>query len=225
MLITCWSVKGGSGVSVVSAALAGLLAQRHGGGAIVDLGGDQPAVLGVSEPSGPGVLDWCASTAGAEQLARLALEVAGDLLLVPRGKGPQVVQADRATELAQALADLAPVVVVDAGLPLTAAHQEEGPFGEEPHAVFLRRHGSSLFVTRACYLALRRVKALQVAADGVIIVDEPGRALDAKDVSGVLDLPVVGVVEADPQVSRAVDSGTLLRRIPSSLARGLRHAG
>ncbi|MCZ7627820.1 MAG: hypothetical protein M5U19_01380 [Microthrixaceae bacterium] len=80
-------------------------------------------------------------------------------------------------------------------------------------------------MTRACYLALRRVKALQVAADGVIIVDEPGRALDAKDVSGVLDLPVVGVVEADPQVSRAVDSGTLLRRIPSSLARGLRHAG
>lgn len=224
MLITCWSVKGGSGVSVVSAALAGLLAQRHGRAAIVDLGGDQPAVLGLAEPSGPGVLDWCESTAGAEQLRGLAVEAAGDLLLVPRGHGPQVVSADRAAELARAVESLAPAVVVDAGVPLSATHQGSRSSDEDPHAAHLRTRGTSLFVTRACYMALRRAKALQVVADGVILIDEPGRALGAKDVAGVLDLPVIGVVEADPQVTRAVDSGTLVRRIPASLARGLHRA-
>jgi hypothetical protein len=116
-------------------------------------------------------------------------------------------------------------VVVDAGVPLSATHEELGSSGEQPHAVHLRRCGSSLFVTRACYMAMRRAKALKVSADGVIFMDEPGRALDAKDVSEVLGLPVVGVVEADPEVTRAVDSGTLVRRVPASLARGLRRAG
>lgn len=225
MLITCWSVKGGSGVSVVSAALAGLMAQRHGRAAIVDLGGDQPAALGLAEPSVPGVLDWCDSTAGAEQLARLSLEVAADLLLLPRGEGRQLVGADRATELALALAGLAPAVVVDAGGPLRSNDGEVGSSDEKPHGTYLRMCGSSLFVTRACYMAIRRAKALNVDADGVIFIDEPGRALNAKDISDVLGLPVVGVVEADPEVTRAVDSGTLVRRIPASLARGLRRAG
>lgn len=225
MLITCWSVKGGSGVSVVSAALAGLLAQRHGSAAIVDLGGDQPAVLGLAEPRGPGVLDWCDSTAGADRLARLALEVAGDLLLVPRGEGHQVVAAARAGELALAVSELAPAVVVDAGVPLRATHNDVETAGEQPHAAHLRKRGSSLFVTRACYMAIRRAKALGVSADGMILMDEPGRALNARDVSEVLGLPLVGVVEADPEVARAVDSGTLVRRIPASLARGLRRAG
>lgn len=225
MLITCWSVKGGSGVSVVSAALAGLLAQRHGSAAIVDLGGDQPAALGLAEPNAPGVLDWCDSTAGAERLARLAIEVARDLLLVPRGEGRQLVAADRAADLALAVAKLAPAVVVDAGVPLRATQEETGSPGEQPHAAYLRMCGSSLFVTRACYMAMRRAKALKVRADGVIFMDEPGRALNARDVSEILGLPVVGVVEADPEVTRAVDSGTLVRRIPASLSRGLRRAG
>jgi hypothetical protein len=225
MLITCWSVKGGAGVSVVTAALAGLLAQRHGSAAIVDLGGDQPAALGLAEPNVPGVLDWCDSSAGAEQLARLAIQVGSDLLLVPRGEGRQMVTAGRAAELALALAKLAPAVVVDAGMPLGATQEEVGAPGVWPHAEYLRRCGSSLFITRACYMAMRRAKALEVTADGVIFMDEPGRALNARDVSEVLGLPVVGVVEADPEVTRAVDSGTLARRIPASLARGLRRAG
>jgi len=225
MLITCWSVKGGSGVSVVSAALAGLLSQRHGGAAIIDLGGDQPAVLGLAESGAPGVLDWCDSTAGAQRLARLSIEVIDDLLLVPRGEGRQVISVDRAAELATAVEGLAPVVVVDAGVPLTAEPVDPAQAVEQPHAEYLRRRGSSLFVTRACYMAIRRARSRNVSADGVVLIDEPGRALDSKDVSGILGLPVVGVVEADPQVTRAVDSGTLIRRIPPSLARGLRRVG
>lgn len=224
MLVTCWSVKGGAGVSVVSAALGGLLAQRHGSAAIIDLGGDQPAVMGLAEPTGPGVLDWCNSSAPVERLASLCREVTGDLLLVPRGSGRDHVDADRAAELVRGCAALAPVVVVDAGVPLDMGHTRRSATETVPLAARLRDNGTSVFVTRPCYVALRRAKAAEVTADGVVLVDEPGRALQARDVSEVLGIPVVGVVEVDPQVSRAVDAGTLMRRPPQGLRRGLRRA-
>ena len=246
MLITCWSVKGGSGVSVVTAALAGLMAERHGRAAVVDLGGDQPATLGLPEPSGPGVLDWCDSTAGPEALGRLAVEAAADLVVVPRGEGRALVDAARAPALLEAVRVLAEVVVVDAGVPLTSSPPDLVPGvddragdgaddpieaatgrrrGPRPHGEVLRATGSSLFVTRACYLALRRALRVGVDADGVVLLAEPGRALGRRDVADLLGLPVVGVVEADPAVARAVDAGTLGRRVPPTLARGLRRAG
>jgi hypothetical protein len=257
VLITCWSVKGGSGVSVVTAALAGLMAQRHGRAAVVDFGGDQPATLGLPEPSGPGVLDWCDSAAGPEALGRLAVEAASDLVVVPRGEGRALVDPARVPALLEAVRALAGVVVVDAGVPLTSSPPDllpgvgggagggagdglvgggegaDDPIeaatgrrrGPRPHGEVLRAAGSSLFVTRACYLALRRALRVGVDADGVVLLAEPGRALGRRDVADLLGLPVVGVVEADPAVARAVDAGTLVRRVPPTLARGLRRAG
>ncbi|HET9443595.1 MAG TPA: hypothetical protein VFO65_09740, partial [Acidimicrobiales bacterium] len=65
MLVTCWSVKGGSGTTVVSAALSLLLARRCPGGAVVvDVGGDVPAALGLPDPAGSGLSDWVAVGAG-----------------------------------------------------------------------------------------------------------------------------------------------------------------
>jgi Flp pilus assembly CpaE family ATPase len=232
MLITCWSVKGGTGVSVVSAALAGLMAERHGSATLLDLGGDQPAILGLPEPAGPGALDWCDSDADPAALGRLALEVASDLSLVPRGRGPASVGPQRGCELIEAAGALSPVVVVDAGEPIETDHDtvvtEPDLPGHDRHrhpAVHLREAGTSLLVTTSCYVALRRATRSRVSADGVVLLAEPGRALDRRDVEHVLGLPVVGVVEADPAVRRAVDSGRLMRRVPASLARGLRRAG
>ena len=234
MLITCWSVKGGSGVSVVAAALGGLMAERHGRAVVVDLGGDQPAALGLAEPAGPGVLDWCDSSAPPEALVRLAVPASDDLAVVPRGNGPAAIGEPRAAELVRAVGLLDDVVVVDAGIPLDGS-PPEALFGDDPdpmgrpsarpHAEFLRAAGSSLFVTRACYLSLRRAMRVGVDADGVVLLAEPGRSLGRRDVAEVLGLPVIGVVEADPAVARAVDAGTLVRRIPTTLARGLRRAG
>jgi len=52
-VIVCWSLKGGSGTTVVSAALALTLAQRNNATVrIVDLAGDIPSALGIAEPSG-----------------------------------------------------------------------------------------------------------------------------------------------------------------------------
>ena len=54
MLITCWSVKGGSGTTVIATSLALLFAKRQGA-LLVDLAGDVPAALGLPDPDGPGI--------------------------------------------------------------------------------------------------------------------------------------------------------------------------
>ena len=52
-MIVCWSVKGGSGTTVITAALSLMLGARSNDGAcVVDLAGDLPATLGMAEPVG-----------------------------------------------------------------------------------------------------------------------------------------------------------------------------
>ena len=59
MLVACWSAKGGSGTTVVAAALGHVLARSSPDGALLaDLGGDLPAVLGLPEATAPGLADW-----------------------------------------------------------------------------------------------------------------------------------------------------------------------
>ncbi len=86
-MICCWSSKGGSGTSVVAAALAIAAARRPNGSLLVDLCGDQPAVLGRAEPDGPGVLDWLADGVDAppDALGRLEIDVVPGLRLLPAG--------------------------------------------------------------------------------------------------------------------------------------------
>ena len=76
VLTTCWSVRGGSGTTVVAAGVALVRAKRHHQAPpvlLVDLGGDAPAVLGMPEPAAPGVADWLNSDAPASALDDLAL--------------------------------------------------------------------------------------------------------------------------------------------------------
>ncbi len=229
MFVTCWSVKGGSGVSVVSAALACLLADSSGSAVLADFGGDQPAVMGMAEPPGPGLLDWCHSDAPADALMSLTIEVSNGLRMIPKGTGGRMVPRQRCKELAAALNFIADEVIVDAGVPLgesppTADGPTEARRGADIASV-LREMGSSLFVTRACYLALRRATRIGIEADGVVLLHEQGRSISRSDVADVLGLPVIGVVEHDPAIARAVDAGSLARRLPSSLRSGLRRAG
>jgi len=70
-MFVCWSAKGGSGTTVVAAALALLRAESRST-VLVDTGGDLPAALGIAEPAGPGIADWMASPAAdADALHRL----------------------------------------------------------------------------------------------------------------------------------------------------------
>ncbi|HEY5153226.1 MAG TPA: hypothetical protein VIJ47_00730, partial [Acidimicrobiales bacterium] len=155
MFVACWSAKGGSGTTVVAAALALVLARSSEGGALlVDLAGDLPAVLGLPEPEGPGLTGWFAAGTSVppDGLARLRAPVAEAMMLLPRGPG-SLEPATRSAAFVQGLGDLGSSVVIDCGT--------LGPFpGEAPGAEVRRRVAQAsperLVVTRPCYLSLRR---------------------------------------------------------------------
>lgn len=208
----CWAAKGGSGASVIAASL-GLSLPRPV--VLVDLAGDLPAVLGIPEPSGPGVHDWLASDAPTEQLHDLTVGVTGDVdgnvTLVPSGSGRYHADAERWDALVSALTSDGLALVIDAGT---------GPPPAELHDLVDR----SLLVTRPCYLALRHAVASPVHPTGVVVVSEPGRSLRTTDIETAIGAPVVATVAYDPAVARAVDAGLLAGRLPRVIQRDLRGA-
>jgi hypothetical protein len=217
----CWSVKGGSGTTVVAAALAVVLARRTDPGALlVDLAGDAPAVLGLSEPGGPGLAGWFAAgrAVPADGLDRVEVAVAPGLQLVPRGCGA-LGPVDRAEVLAADLATEGRSVVIDAGVPDWADEA-----ADPARAVLAAAATTSLLVTRPCYLSLRRIVAAPLQPTGIVLVVEPGRALDRVDVEQVVGVPVVAEVLVEPAVARVVDAGLLVGRLPRSLERSLGRA-
>ena len=86
-------------------------------------------------------------------------------------------------------------------------------------ADLLRVAAHSLLVTRPCYLTLRAAVRAPIRPTGVILVEEPGRALGREDVEASLGAPVVATVLVDPAVARAVDAGLLAAHLPA----GFRH--
>lgn len=204
----CWSAKGGSGATVVAAAMA--LATPTDV-LLIDLDGELPAVLGAPEPSGQGIADWLASDAPAPALVELAVDIDRTTRLVPRGSSAVDRHHARWNALAQWLVNQRIPTIVDAGTGI-------------PPAPIIDAGGRGLLVTRACYLALRRAAAMACRPSGVVLVVEPGRALHARDVETALGAPVVASVSHDPAVARAVDAGLLLARLPRGLARELHGA-
>jgi hypothetical protein len=75
----------------------------------------------------------------------------------------------------------------------------------------------SVLVVRNCYLALRRAVQHPLRPDGVVLVTEPGHALDVRDVEAVMVGVSVTTVRVDPAVGRAVDAGLLAVRLPRGL--------
>ncbi|MFM8775736.1 MAG: hypothetical protein ACKOEH_02425, partial [Actinomycetota bacterium] len=87
-MIVCWSVKGGSGTTVVASTLALMQATNSSHGAmIVDLAGDVPAVLGLAEPSGMGASEWFMHNEHSSRVAlpSIAIPATASLRLIPRG--------------------------------------------------------------------------------------------------------------------------------------------
>jgi hypothetical protein len=214
VLVACWSPKGGSGTTVVSVVVALALARSSPTGAlIVDLGGDVPAVLGVPDPAGTGLAEWleAPSGVGADALNRLEIEVGRGLSLLPPGgtvvSGAAALRADALVDL---LAGDARPVVADCG------RAERSPGRDLALGATL-----SLCVLRPCYLALRRALAADLRPTGVVLVTEPGRALQPRDVEDVLGVPVWAEVPFDVNLARAVDAGLLAGRPPRSVERSL----
>jgi hypothetical protein len=218
VLVACWSVKGGSGTTVVATALALVLARAAPSGVLlVDLGGDVPVALGVPEPDAPGVGDWLAAAVEDDALERLTVDTGGPVRLLARGASAHMAAGagGRAGErLAAALhAHPASMVVVDCGPPGTAVGTAVA--GAAP---------VSLLVMRPCFLALRRAVDAPLRPSSVVLVAEPGHRLRDRDITAALGVPVGARVPWDPAVARTVDRGILAHGLPRGLERALREA-
>jgi hypothetical protein len=217
MLVCFWSPKGGSGTSVIAAAAALVLA-RETDARIVDLSGDQPAVLGLAHDPVPGLLDWMRAGPGAptDALEHLAVDVAPRLVLLPAGESHgQPAAPEAGAALAVALdADPRPAVC------------DLGRLDDPARRAFAEVAGTCVVVVRGCYLGLRRaVRHPEITeAMGAILIDEHGRSLGTHDVEDVLGLPVLATIPARTSIARAVDAGVLPTRLPDSLGRPLHHA-
>jgi hypothetical protein len=225
MFVSCWSVKGGSGTTVVAVALALVQARSAPHGVLmVDLAGDVPAVLGMPEPTGPGVAEWLAAGPDVppDGWARLEQAASQEVSVVPRGSGP-LASLERAETLAGILAADHRPVVVDCGVLAGPDRGGGGPGGSgEVERLLAAQATHSLLVTRPCYLALRRAVAAPLHPSGILFVNEPGRSLDRRDVGSIVGAPVLAEVMHDPGVARAVDAGLLAGRLPRGLVRALR---
>ncbi|MGA1345373.1 MAG: hypothetical protein ACO35E_05300 [Ilumatobacteraceae bacterium] len=226
MLTICWSPKGGSGTTVVAATIA-LASPRPT--LLIDLAGDLPACLGAPDPAadprpgGPGpdgIIDWLLSDVHPDRLDDLAHDLGEGLRLVRRGAhdpdGPSI-DDRRWRSLAEHLSRPGFDTVVDLGT--------VPPIGRVPDPLW-RSADRRLMVIRPCYLALRAASRSPAlvrgcadgpGTDGVIVIEEPGRALDVADIQRCIGAPIVAATPLDPRVARAVDAGLLLTRRPHSL--------
>lgn len=222
MLYSIWTAKPGSGGSTTALALAGRLAAKSAREVLlVDLGGDQPAAVGLDNPD-TGLTDWlAAASASDEALRRVEVPIArSHVSLLPLGARCQWT-VERAAMFHQLLHHESRPVVVDVG---TVTEANSSCMSSCMDALRNRFAADevSLLVTRACYLSLRRAAALTTRPSGVVLIREKGRSLDAHDIEEVLGVAVQGEIDHHPSVARALDSGILARRCPARLSHQMR---
>ena len=199
------SPKGGSGTSVVAASLA-IVSSSSSPTLLVDLAGDQAAILGMPEPP-IGLSDW-ANAMTYREFDEIVSLCHDNLYLAPTGSFDfEILNANAWGNLTQAL---------------TMKHSEGYniivDLGRADIPLALRKIVDTCYlVTRPCYLALRRAVDLETAFSGVIVVNEPDRVLTSRDVESVLKLKCVAEIPYTSEISRRVDSGLLKSRLPMAL--------
>lgn len=216
MLTICWSSKGGSGTSTITAGLAALTAaqarQREISTTtlVIDLAGDLPAIFGLSYPN-IGLAEWLVRSV-SDDLDELCIDCGQSVRLLSTGSLPLPEATSSIwSRLANFVTDeLAKgrTIFIDAGCrPI-------------PESLLQRTTAAErriLLILRPCYLALRRAMAETIEPDGIILVTGGGRVLTSRDVESVLGIPVVAEVPLDPDIARRVDSGLFHSRLPRTL--------
>lgn len=202
-----YGTKGGAGTSTVAASLA-LINPHHT--LLIDREGELPALLGVPEPIGPGLNEWITSGAPTDHLDDLTFIVNDTTTLLPAGRRTVDENPERWDELTTWANERADTVIVDAG------------HGTPP--IHVTDSGTNLLVTRACYLALRRAINNTTQIDGIILINEPGRALRGTDIEAALAKPVIAQIDIDPSIARAIDAGLITTRVPARYRQNLEPA-
>jgi hypothetical protein len=104
--------------------------------------------------------------------------------------------------------------VIDAGT--LERYFDEDPFDDE---LARRRQNAAeslrIGVLRGPdYLGLRTLcEHAEAPLDALVLLSEPGRALDARDVEHVSGRPVAAVIDHTPVVARTIDAGLLVHRL------------
>ncbi len=176
--------------------------QHYTGDCTDDCTIDTISLVGVRGGSGTStiaaILSLFASKMGGVELVTEDVQLASALLGLgepdesPAEVAPGLILATRSSETAG-------LTVIDGGA-----------LGLEPPAV--KRSGERRIgvVRGPCYLALRALMAAEHDLDGLFLVSEPGRALNARDVADVTGLDVLAAVAATPAVARIIDAGLLV---------------
>ena len=199
------SPKGGTGTSVVAASLA-IVSSSSTPTLLVDLAGDQAAILGLPQPP-TGLSDWANGMTYREFDEIISL-CHDNLYLAPTGTFDfETLNANAWDKLLRALS-----------LKHSEGHNIIVDLGRADIPLALRKIVDTCYlVTRPCYLALRRAVDLETAFSGVIVVNEPDRVLTSRDVESVLKLKCVAEIPYTSEISRRVDSGLLKSRLPMAL--------
>ena len=214
-----WSIKGGVGTSVSAAAVAIRLADEERDVVLVDLEGDQPALLGMmsSEADIHGLGDWLRGETESDDIVALCEQVKPGMVqdgsvwsdcrkLLRRGA--DIADNTDPQKIVDALSCLAQShdVIVDGGLDrLCVRSLITGP------------HHTAVCVLQPCYLALSRAPTVIGPYDEILLVVPPGRALRKSDIMAALGANNVERIPWDPRVGRAVDAGTIVSMLPPPL--------
>jgi hypothetical protein len=201
-ILTIYSHKGGQGVTTIAAALATLTANAGHKTLIIDTGTDQAAVHGITTDKWAALGDYLTTT--AVTLDDITTRLGDRLDLIETGDTPITFDTHTYGLVTVGLGRYDTVIIdtVPAAQPWT------------------RHADARVLVTRPCYLALRHATG-QRRPDHVVVITEPGRALDTGDIEAVTGTPISAIVGHDPHIARAVDAGSLTARLPRSLARAL----
>ena len=199
------SPKGGTGTSVVAASLA-IVSSSSTPTLLVDLAGDQAAILGLPQPP-IGLSDW-ANGMTYREFDEIVSLCHDNLYLAPTGTFDfETLNANAWDKLLRALS-----------LKHSEGYNIIVDLGQADIPLALRKIVDTCYlVTRPCYLALRRAVDLETAFSGVIVVNEPDRVLTSRDVESVLKLKCVAEIPYTSEISRRVDSGLLKSRLPMTL--------
>jgi hypothetical protein len=225
VVIAAWSVKGGSGTTVVAAAVAVELSTANQPGVIVDLGGetagDVGALLGKSTQPRPGFTDWLSAdeTVNADALSRLVDET-GIPHLLSVGGGRAAVSdllctspftADRIGIGLRSLADRYGFVVIDLG-----------SLDDALANTICEHTDASVLILRPCSLSIRAAVRSSRRVFGAVLVGEGSRSLVRPDIEGLLGVPVLAHIRSHPAIADAVDNGRFAKGVPREMRRSLR---
>ena len=200
-----YATKGGQGVTTTAAALGILAAHAGHRTLLVDTGHDLPAALGLPDNTDqPGLAEYV-EPASRTTLDTITTPVAENLDIITRGTAPIVFSTHTYGLLVGGLGQYDHVII----------DTTDNAYAWTLHV------DHRVLVTRPCYLALRR-STITPRPTHVVLINETGRALDAKDIGAVTGIPVTATIPYETDIARTIDAGLLTTRLPRTLTQALR---